>query len=498
MIKLLEILSKVKNNIFESFILDDLSTEEQINLYNLYKNSYEKSVGIAWDENKFFDRAEDWEFFGDQNGYVAVRLQQSGIYKLAVVGGSTKSILKGIQELTSTNKPIWGMVSKDILNIMKKMNFTSPSSTTMKILLKVIPKSVFGGVDFKVNSDGSITFNYEDTGSAQKYFVGNKQYFTWLKSNLNPLKSSLLSKNLTEAKQVGDLYHFTSINSVPEILKTRVLIPNEEGAVSTTIRPNMTTAGFHTLKNNIARLMLDGNKISTKYKIQPFSYETEDLGEEQIIINGEYFPYLPYLKRIDLFVNKPNDPKLEKLKELLTQTNIPYKVYEGSPIKNIPYKQPKTGDPRNINIDTIPHKIKIDADQLFFPKTPTSRLKYIRQINNNQPFIYNPVYTLKEYPNEYAVAIKGPISNLNNITIEWDEEDQNNNYKVYTAQLKNLKQIDIPMYNNKEWRNQFKYTELKKFNNDVYNTYLLIPKSDNPEIERALLSRSKVMKSYAM
>ena len=167
-------------------------------------------------------------------------------------------------------------------------------------------------------------------------------------------------------------------------------------------------------------------------------------------------------------------------------------------IKNIPYKQPKTGDPRNINIDTIPHKIKIDADQLFFPKTPTSRLKYIRQINNNQPFIYNPVYTLKEYPNEYAVAIKGPISNLNNITIEWDEEDQNNNYKVYTAQLKNLKQIDIPMYNNKEWRNQFKYTELKKFNNDVYNTYLLIPKSDNPEIERALLSRSKVMKSYAM
>jgi hypothetical protein len=244
--------------------------------------------------------------------------------------------------------------------------------------------------------------------------------------------------------------------------------------------------------------MLDGNKISTKYKIQPFSYDYEDLGEEQIIINGENFPYLPYLKRIDLFVNKPNDPKLEKLKELLTQTNIPYRVYEGSPIKNIPYKQPKDGDPKNITINNIPHKIKIDFDQLFFPKTPTNKLKYLHSINREQPFIYNPVYTLKEYPNDYAVAIKGPISDLKNITIEWDEEDQNNNYKVYTAQLKNLKQVDIPMYNNKEWRDQFKYTDLKKFNSDVYNTYLLIPKSDNLEIEKALLSRSKVMKAYAM
>jgi hypothetical protein len=44
MIKLLEILSEVKNNIFESFILDDLSTEEQINLYNLYKNGGLDSV----------------------------------------------------------------------------------------------------------------------------------------------------------------------------------------------------------------------------------------------------------------------------------------------------------------------------------------------------------------------------------------------------------------------------------------------------------------------
>ena len=66
MIKLINLL---KETISESFNLHDLNDDEQINIYQLYKNSYEKSVGSAWDEDKFFERAEDWDFFGDQTGY---------------------------------------------------------------------------------------------------------------------------------------------------------------------------------------------------------------------------------------------------------------------------------------------------------------------------------------------------------------------------------------------------------------------------------------------
>ena len=55
----------MKQNLYEIFYIDDLTQEEQNNLYDLYKISYEKSVGNAWDKYKFFERAEDWYFFGE-------------------------------------------------------------------------------------------------------------------------------------------------------------------------------------------------------------------------------------------------------------------------------------------------------------------------------------------------------------------------------------------------------------------------------------------------
>jgi hypothetical protein len=96
----------------------------------------------------------------------------------------------------------------------------------------------------------------------------------------------------------------------------------------------------------IVRLMLDGDKISNKYKIQPFAFnefdeDYEDLGEEQIIVNGKVFPFLPYLKRIDIFLNEEEEID-SKITEILEKANIPYKIYQGTPISNIPYTQPKS------------------------------------------------------------------------------------------------------------------------------------------------------------
>ena len=102
------------------------------------------------------------------------------------------------------------MVSSDILPMMKKLGFKTPNALTMNALLRFIPKEVFGGVDFKINLDGSITLNYEDTGSAKKYFVGNQQYFDWLKSQIkdkmNPLK---LTNLLKEVKPYDVKHKFT-------------------------------------------------------------------------------------------------------------------------------------------------------------------------------------------------------------------------------------------------------------------------------------------------
>ena len=47
----------------------------------------------------------------------------------------------------------------------------------IKSIISAVPSSVFGGVTPKVSSDGGITLDYDDVGTTNKYFIGNKPYF---------------------------------------------------------------------------------------------------------------------------------------------------------------------------------------------------------------------------------------------------------------------------------------------------------------------------------
>lgn len=440
----------MKKYIFEIFDLEDLTPEEQNNLYDLYKKSYEKSVGNAWDEDKFFDRAENWYFFGDKNGYVAARLQGSGMYKLAVVGGNVRGILKGMQEINSLNKPVWGMVSDDILPMMKKLGFKTPNSLVIKSLLKIIPKEVFGGVDYKVNPNGSITLNYEDTGSAIKYFVGNQKYFDWLKSQIkdkiNPLKlTNILKEVLDESKQVGNLYHYTPINYCIDILKSQYIKPNDEGQISTSRYANSET-GFisHGDTNIMCRIMLDGNKISTKYKIRGFVHpadaehvdpKDQDImlgskglyAEEAIITGDKRFYLLPYVKRIDIFVEKTPTKKqqkyIETLKGMLNKMNIPYEIYQGTPKSNVPYKQSKEGDSSQFTYTPEAKPIYISIKPLLYPYKIDKVFDIkpnpdIYPVKNNigdvkLPYIFNSddpninIISSPDFPNDYIIYFFG-------------------------------------------------------------------------------------------
>jgi hypothetical protein len=154
--------------------------------YNVFEESYKKTVGTAWDKNKFVDKARDWIFYGDESGYVTVRPQKSGLLKLTGIAGNFKSALKGLNELLGEGKPVWGMVSADLANMAERIGFTvmrgMKTAVIMKILMPSIPSGVFGNTPFKVNMDGSITFDYPDVGTANKFFIANKEYFEWLKS----------------------------------------------------------------------------------------------------------------------------------------------------------------------------------------------------------------------------------------------------------------------------------------------------------------------------
>jgi hypothetical protein len=282
---------------------------------------------------------------------------------------------------------------------------------------------------------------------------------------------------LNEAKQVGNIYHFTPLSNLKDILSTQFLYPNDEDQISTSRRPNMSTRDFQDMKTSpIVRIALDGNKISNKYKIRPFAFgadegNAEDLGEEQIVVNGEKFPFIPYLKRIDIFLNKKEKIN-DKLIELLEKANIPYKLYPGIPISNTPYSQEKTGNPEDINIENIPKKEIYSKEDMYFPKMKLTSIEIYKSaynLNTDSPQ-KQQVAISSEYPNYY---IMGGFSSNKKYYEDYYNLEGNN---------LNIKMVPIPMYDDPKWRKMWKTNVLPPYNyfkeGNTYDSYILIPKKE--------------------
>lgn len=175
----------------EEFTYDTLNLDKA---YDVFNASYIKSTGKSWEKDKFLERAKNWTFYGDINGYVAVRTQHGGMIKLVGVAGSLKSIYRGMQEVKSkyANSPLWGMVSKEIADQIEKLGLKPlklkndiSSKIFLKLIKTIIPASVFGGAEIKgLNPDGTISFVYSDIGEANKVLVGNDVYFNQLKDKV--------------------------------------------------------------------------------------------------------------------------------------------------------------------------------------------------------------------------------------------------------------------------------------------------------------------------
>jgi hypothetical protein len=307
---------------------------------------------------------------------------------------------------------------------------------------------------------------------------------------------------ITEGKQVGNLYHFTPLKQIIPILSNRYLIPNSENQISTSVRANMDPDIIFDNKTNLARLTLDGDKISNKYKIRPFSYEEHDEGEEQIVVNGKNFPFLPYLKRIDFFIVKPKDKNISTVEKILQNANIKYNIYQGTPLKNIPYKQSKEGDPKDIKVNKLP--ISYTPDELYKTKYLSKEDTLIMLYQTQSPYekyygIYAKPKESQLYPGFYVYLTndeqlnKFPLpSSL--LAINFEALWYNNNGKIVqhniTDYFQNLdkdkikslsvtpKLIKIPMLNDPEWRKKWKYVEKNQFptSPDHYTYYVLIPK----------------------
>lgn len=169
-------------------LLEDALNTKELDLdktYDIFKTSYEKQTGKAWEKGKFMDRIHGWTLYGDPDGFVATRSQASGPIKLVGAAGSMAGVKKGFLEVLGLGKPVWGAMDLRLATLAARMGMKMPPGWIMKRVLNAIKDrlATANGVapdSIVINADGSMTVDYPDVGKATKYVIGNKMYFDYL------------------------------------------------------------------------------------------------------------------------------------------------------------------------------------------------------------------------------------------------------------------------------------------------------------------------------
>ena len=164
------------------------------------------------------------------------------------------------------------------------------------------------------------------------------------------IKLTDLLKEITEAKQVGNLYHFTPLINIPNILdnglkfqKNNIKDYLKEYSISATRSHNF--SGFDTwdFMRKSCRIVLDGDKISQKYKIAPvnadniwdlessdasyYGSKNNNLYEERIYSDTPGYLPLNYILKIDINT---------ETKDWKYDTSIHQEILDKADMKKIP------------------------------------------------------------------------------------------------------------------------------------------------------------------
>ena len=138
------------------------------------------------------------------------------------------------------------------------------------------------------------------------------------KSQLKQLIKEEIFKVLTESKQVGTLYHFTTFTNAVEILKSNSLKRNPSSTeddiggirkgISTTRRSydNWVGSWPEGTFDDIfwVRFKLDGDKLSNKYEIVPYSWKGGKVEFEELIKTDIISNLKQYLLGVDIFTDR--------------------------------------------------------------------------------------------------------------------------------------------------------------------------------------------------
>jgi hypothetical protein len=137
-------------------------------------------------KNWFEKRYPLWTFFGNAQGYVAVRKQNSGAVRINLIAGDKNIVLRAFIELLTKGWPLWSTVDSEVAKLLKnpKVGFIelSPRLVTMLYGEKtysqspLIPHMIMGDDKIDDNGDGSLTIHDKELGSLVKYILVNKEW----------------------------------------------------------------------------------------------------------------------------------------------------------------------------------------------------------------------------------------------------------------------------------------------------------------------------------
>lgn len=118
----------------------------------------------------------------------------------------------------------------------------------------------------------------------------------------------LIKNVLTEAKQVGLLYHSTRLDNAIEILEQNKLFAVRDIGISTSRHLRNPYSA-----DNQVTFVLDGDKLSNKYKLEPFEYPGVTKADYETVIqtNKHAQNIYDYRKTLtDLFNNEQDESEV--------------------------------------------------------------------------------------------------------------------------------------------------------------------------------------------
>ena len=216
---------------------------------------------------------------------------------------------------------------------------------------------------------------------------------------------------LLEARQVGPLYHFTGVRGLELIMDTNTF----RASPAYVSGDPSDRVSFTRNKNyywNIIRIGVDGDKLSTKYKITPYSYQqgakgdldqSEEVVERDISNAKSYITDVTYI--LDEHKNYEHKVPISYLLQLYPSIKFSYKGKELSPEEaakqfKFPTKMPK-GSESGL------YDTKISYDEMSSLKGKLMFVYYHLTYGSNK-------LTNKEYSNELNTLLSNYKIDKNN------------------------------------------------------------------------------------